>query len=68
MFLSTDGYVDQNNYERKKFGTTKFVSILEQVKNKPLIDQKQVLINEFEKHVFNTEQRDDVTIWIMKFI
>lgn len=68
VFLSTDGYVDQNNYNRKKFGTNKFVSILEENKDKPLIDQKQVLVNEFEKHIYKTEQRDDITIWIMKFI
>ncbi|MBN2663037.1 MAG: SpoIIE family protein phosphatase [Bacteroidales bacterium] len=62
IYCATDGFVDQNNFERKRFGTPAFTKMLNQVSELPMQQQKLSIIRRFEEHRQNEEQRDDVTI------
>jgi PAS domain S-box-containing protein len=67
MWLSTDGIIDQNNSERKRFGTPRFVEALNNISQLSLGEQKQVLEHDLAEHQGDEEQRDDITIWGIKF-
>ena len=62
IYLTTDGYVDQNNPERKKFTTPHFMRLLNEIKNNTLSEQRQVLENQLDKWKNSEEQRDDISI------
>jgi len=68
LWLSTDGIIDQNNAERKRFGTPRFIELIKSVKDLSLSEQK----NLFEKGLANyqgtEEQRDDITVWGIELI
>ena len=40
IYLTTDGYVDQNNHERKRFGINSFLQVLNSVALKSMEEQK----------------------------
>ncbi len=62
IYLSSDGFIDQNNPERKKFGTAQLVSILENIYQKDLKTQNEILNTKIETWMNGTEQRDDITL------
>ncbi len=63
LYLSTDGFLDQNNEQRKKVGMKKFVSLLEHIANLPKIEeQKEYLLDYLQNHTKNTTQRDDICV------
>lgn len=62
IYCSTDGFIDQNNYTRKRFGTSAFTRMLNQVAELPIQQQKISIIKRFEEYKDNEEQRDDVTL------
>ncbi|MBB6461731.1 two-component regulator propeller domain-containing protein [Flammeovirga kamogawensis] len=62
FYLTTDGYVDQCDESRKKFGTIKFEKILEQTVKYSLDSQYQMLQDILKIHQGNAEQRDDITV------
>ncbi len=62
IYCSTDGYVDQNNHERKRFGTKAFTDMLIQVAELPMQQQKISIIRRFEEFQQAENQRDDVTV------
>jgi serine phosphatase RsbU (regulator of sigma subunit) len=63
LFLSTDGIVDQNNPERKKFGSVRFEALLEEnIPLVPLEQQKRILENALDGFMQKVEQRDDITV------
>ena len=62
IYLSTDGYGDQNNLERKRIGNKAFTNILSNIYEFDMEQQKK-LLEEFLKDWMNTaEQRDDITV------
>lgn len=61
IYLSTDGLIDQNNIDRKKFGTKKLIETLNGLRFKPLPEQKVLLEQKLDEHQSQTEQRDDIT-------
>ncbi|WP_082795907.1 two-component regulator propeller domain-containing protein [Flammeovirga sp. SJP92] len=67
VFLMTDGYIDQCNDERKKFGSTKLTALLEQTVSQSLTYQHNALIDSMKDHQGQTEQRDDITILGIEF-
>ncbi len=67
MWLATDGIIDQNNSERKRFGTPRFIELLKNIKNLPLKEQKRLIEEALEKYQGEEEQRDDITIWGIRF-
>ncbi|TAE76262.1 MAG: hypothetical protein EAZ85_00625 [Bacteroidetes bacterium] len=62
LYLSTDGFSDQNNEQRKKIGDKNFFNILNEIQSFSLDIQKEklneILLNQME----NTSQRDDVLV------
>jgi len=61
IYLSSDGFSDQNNYERKRFGTLQIIDILNNNAQKSLKIQKEELENSLNLWMAGEEQRDDVT-------
>lgn len=62
FYLSSDGYADQNNIKRKKYGSKKFVALLDEIKAQPLAIQEQKLNETLDQHQQGTEQRDDIAV------
>ena len=62
IYFTTDGYIDQNNSERKRFGTKQFLEFTKNISEKSLYEQKKFLKIELEKWMKNTKQRDDITV------
>ncbi len=68
IYLSTDGFIDQNDPDRKKYGTAKLISILENIYKKDLKKQHEILNTEIETWMAGTEQRDDITLLGIKIL
>ncbi len=62
IYLTTDGYIDQNNKERKRFGSKRLEFTINNIANKTLTEQKQTLETELDNWQGTEEQRDDITI------
>ncbi|WP_291728560.1 SpoIIE family protein phosphatase [Bernardetia sp.] len=62
FYLTTDGYVDQNSPSGEKIGTLKFLDILKDISDKPLVEQYLQLVSYLDNFQQTTEQRDDITI------
>lgn len=62
VYLITDGFIDQNNIDRKRFGTPRFKELISEIAQLPAKEQEKV----FEEHlqVWKGEepQRDDITL------
>ncbi|RLD53078.1 MAG: hypothetical protein DRI94_01040 [Bacteroidetes bacterium] len=67
LWLTTDGIIDQNNADRKRFGTPKFIETLKEAKDLGLKEQKRLILNKLDEHQGLEKQRDDITIWGIKF-
>lgn len=62
LYLSTDGYMDQHNEIRKKFGKQLFKETLEIVSRYHLSKQRFMLEEALTKHQGKQDQRDDITV------
>ncbi len=62
IYLSSDGFIDQNNSERKKYGTAKLTTLIENISKEDLKTQHKILNTEIENWMSLTEQRDDITL------
>jgi serine phosphatase RsbU (regulator of sigma subunit) len=62
LFLSTDGYTDQNNELAEKIGTQNFLKFMESHIDKPMTAQKIALENFLTIYQANTQQRDDILV------
>lgn len=62
MYLFTDGYIDQANYERKSFTSKKLQDLIVSIKHFDLKTQQHQLEDALEAHQGNVEQRDDITL------
>jgi serine phosphatase RsbU (regulator of sigma subunit) len=62
LYLSTDGYIDQNNEARERFGKQRFMEML--MKNFPnkMDVQKSFILDELADHQKLSEQRDDISL------
>jgi len=63
FYLTSDGYIDQHNPERKRIGTNTLLKILDNVKNDKLELQRDVMIGFLDEWQGNQQQTDDITIW-----
>ena len=63
FYITTDGLLDQNS-EIGGGGLARagFIRLLENIKTKPLLEQKTELENHLKKCLSNVEQRDDITV------
>lgn len=66
LYLSTDGFVDQNSATTKRFGTTNLQTFLYDVHRLPLAKQKEVLEAKMTEFMAGTEQRDDILLMGIK--
>lgn len=62
IYLSTDGYADQNNKDRQRFSENRFAEILSHIQEENLPRQKEFLEQILDDHIADTEQRDDILI------
>jgi len=62
IYLSTDGLIDQNSPDRRRFGSNRLLSIMIDAAHKNMMAQKQMIENELDKYRQNEEQRDDITL------
>ena len=62
IYLGSDGYADQNDVDRKKIGRQRLKKVLQDVHHKELSEQQQYLEQYLEKHMKDTDQRDDILL------
>jgi len=62
IYLSTDGFVDQMNSDKRKFGPNQLLRLLEDNSSKPMNTQKEILMNMFEVYKQGEDQIDDICI------
>lgn len=62
LYLSSDGLTDQNNAERKRFGSNRLREIILNNISEPMIKQKEFIEKDLNDFQQNEEQRDDITL------
>ena len=62
LYLMSDGYVDQDNPEREKFGMEKLTTILESNTLLSMPEQQKIVYQELKDFQQNRSQRDDISI------
>jgi len=69
IYLSTDGYTDQQGEEdAMPFGRKKLMSLINEYHEETLSDQQEVFLDEFMEHQGERIANDDVTMVALKFI
>jgi len=68
LYLGSDGFEDQNDEKRKKFGVSKLQDLLLQLVDLPLDAQKEQLENALDAHMRNTHQRDDILLMGVRLV
>jgi len=66
IYLTSDGYIDQNDEKRKKFGKARFHELLQSIGHLPMEEQYQTLLNQLKNHMEGTDQRDDILVMGLK--
>ncbi|WP_338793551.1 tetratricopeptide repeat protein [Bernardetia sp. Wsw4-3y2] len=62
IYLTTDGYADQNNNQQEKFGTPKLLRLLQEISVLKLYEQKAKMEQTLDLHQRGEEQRDDISM------
>jgi serine phosphatase RsbU (regulator of sigma subunit) len=62
IYLATDGFIDQNDPERKRFGQRRFKELLAIAAQKSFSEQYKIFEKAYEEHRGNSEQRDDILV------
>ncbi len=62
LYLTSDGFVDQNSPKRKKYGTGRLKKQLSSISSLSMEKQKSHLLKELSSHQQEEPQRDDITI------
>jgi serine phosphatase RsbU (regulator of sigma subunit)/tetratricopeptide (TPR) repeat protein len=62
IYLSSDGFSDQINPEKTRFGRSNFMKKLSSIKNLPLSEQQRSLEKTLEDFKKEAEQRDDILV------
>ena len=69
IYLSTDGYMDQQGEETlMPFGKKKVASLINEYSQETLSDQQEVFLDEFMEHRGDRVSNDDVTMVALKFL
>ncbi len=66
LYLATDGFIDQMNSEKRKFGQKQFSDLLVENCNKPMSIQKEIILNTLNAYKGEGEQIDDICILGLK--
>jgi serine phosphatase RsbU (regulator of sigma subunit) len=62
VYLSSDGYADQNDMERKKFSEDRLKKLFEKIALMSTQKQHEIVSELITKYMENTEQRDDILL------
>jgi serine phosphatase RsbU (regulator of sigma subunit) len=62
VYLTTDGYADQNNNKREGMGTAIFKDLLCTIHKENMAKQCELLIEKLQIHQGDEEQRDDISV------
>lgn len=62
LYLTSDGFTDTPNENRKAFGSHRLFELLEQNNQLSLSEQKEMLVNVRDAYQKGIEQRDDITV------
>ncbi len=62
IYLLSDGFSDQVGKNGKKFGSNNLRNTINTFDNLSMQEQKEKLLSEFNKHLGNETQRDDITV------
>ncbi|UCH95509.1 MAG: SpoIIE family protein phosphatase [Candidatus Aminicenantes bacterium] len=62
IYLTTDGFADQNDRRNKKYGSKRMKQLLQDHAHLSMEKQKEALLEELNRHQGTEEQRDDITI------
>ncbi|MEA3451442.1 MAG: SpoIIE family protein phosphatase, partial [Bacteroidota bacterium] len=63
IYLTSDGFIDQHNDQRKRIGSARLFEIINEIGLKSEAEQFQYFAKYFEKYKENQYQTDDVLIW-----
>ncbi len=66
IYLTSDGFVDQNNEDGKKYGSKKLKQFLRSHAHLDMETQKWALLEELKTFRAGEEQRDDITVMAIK--
>ena len=67
IYLTSDGIIDQNDSERKRFGTERFLELLLSLRNTPMDAQGGLIRKSLDDYKKEEEQRDDISVIGIKF-
>ena len=63
LYLTTDGYLDQNGGKKSfPFGKKRFQELIANYHNRPMSEQKALFLNAFHEYKHEEETNDDITI------
>ncbi len=62
VYMSTDGIVDQNGPDRKRFGSKRFEDMIIDNCQLPIKEQRENINKQIDNFMHSEEQRDDITI------
>lgn len=63
LYFGSDGFSDQNDKHRRKFGSARLKGLLQKNAHLSLAAQRDELVSDLEKHMEEVEQRDDI-LWL----
>jgi PAS domain S-box-containing protein len=66
LYLYSDGFIDQNAPNRKRYGTTRFVDFIKKITHFSLQEQQLKLNKELDDFMTGELQRDDITVIAIK--
>ncbi len=66
LYMMSDGYIDQNNYERKKLGSTNLKKYIAKISVSSVNEQVKFLSSQLDNWQEKEYQRDDITICVLK--
>lgn len=67
VYLTTDGFSDQNDVSNEKYGNRRFSGLLQALAKKSSAEQLEMLTYEFAEFTGAQAQRDDVTVMGLRF-
>ncbi|MCQ2252871.1 MAG: SpoIIE family protein phosphatase [Bacteroidales bacterium] len=68
FYMSSDGIIDQNNKERKRFGRKRLIDTIKANHNLSMAEQKARLEEELDTFMDGEEQRDDISVMGLKIV
>ena len=62
IYMLTDGIIDQNGPDRKRFGSNKLEELITSMVDKTMDQQKELIAGNLSDFMKKEEQRDDITV------